>query len=448
MKSKLKAIIGNRLLNILISTLIFIFCIYFFINVDSAGIILSAIKNKTNEMLYALQILAIMIITISALLYIAENKNQPTKIRSIIDTFFWSTSKIIRDIGGYGSFTPISITGKILATILGLLIIAIFAIPAGILSSGFISEMSNRAKLKEEGMILKTLKDAFMHDNLFQNIRAKEKYNIKGARKYLTLNDIHYRLYISEGNLLSAINHGHSFRVKNYIYEQKENVVVEYFDQNTEYGTVYNRDSNITIISTHSGDQTFMGNFTSLLAEALNANYISCEVYSAGSLRSEFRLQLRERESYATDAIDESKIAEKFKKDLKMIIKPNTLAIYFLASSASYNEDIYILNGCDKGQHGFCNKYSTFSDLPSLTFWFDSIILNGNLYNLKIGTHENYGNHQNTAIAHYLSRFLNAETLCFHISTKILNSGDANHYYGTIRFLADSIKSIHIPAKN
>ena len=448
MKSKFKYFSENRLLNILISILIFTFCIYSFVNVDSTGLIISAIKNKVKEIIYSFEILIISIITISSLLYIAENRYQPDKFKSVIDSLIWSVSKIIGDIGGYGEFKPLSIIGKILATILGLLIIAIFAVPAGIITAGIIDEMSYRTKEKEEKIILQRLKDAFMHDNLFQHIRAKEKYNIKGPRKYLTMNDIHYRLYINESNLLSSINNGHSFRVKNYIHEQKENVVVEYFDQNTDYGTIYNRNSNVTIISTHSGDQAFMGHFTSLLAEALGANYISCDVYSAGSLRSERRLQLRERESYSTGDVDESPIAEKFKKDLKTIIKPNTLAMYFLASSSSYNEDIYILNGGSKGQHGISREYSTFSKLLVLESWLDITIKNGNINKFKIGTHENYGNNNKTAIAYYLNKFLKAEVLCFHVSTNILNSNDANNYYSAIRFLTDSINNISLLMKN
>ena len=443
MKYLIKNTFKNKLLNILISIVLVAIYMYF-LQLDATGfIIISAIKNKTDEILHAINVLVIFIILISVSLYFFENKHQPYKFRSVVDALLWSISKIIGGIGGYSDFAPVTIPGRILATILGFMIIAIFALPAGILTAGLIDEIAYRNKISEEKNIIKTLEDAFKYDNLLTYIRAKEKYTIAGPRKYLTMHDISYRLYINESSLLSAIRNQHSFRVKNYLYDKKEHVVVEYFIQNTEYGTLQNRNSDITIVSTHSGDQAFIGHFTSRLAETLNANYISSEVYSAGSMRSSFRLQLRERESYATGNLDDSTIAEKFKNDLKNITKKNSLVIYFLASSPSYNEDIYILNGGEKGQSGFSDKYSTFSNISLLSFWFDETKHSSSKYNLQLGTHENYGNNSKKILGHYLSKILGNETLCIHISTKILNTDDPDIYYGAIRFLVDSIQTLN-----
>ena len=47
---------------------------------------------------------------------------------------------------GYGDMYPITIIGKVLGSIISIIGIGLFALPTGILASGFSEELSNREK--------------------------------------------------------------------------------------------------------------------------------------------------------------------------------------------------------------------------------------------------------------------------------------------------------------
>ena len=66
---------------------------------------------------------------------------QPENFGDIVDAFIWSLSKFIGGVGGYGDFEPITFWGQVMATVVGLLGIALFAVPAGIIGAGFVEEI-------------------------------------------------------------------------------------------------------------------------------------------------------------------------------------------------------------------------------------------------------------------------------------------------------------------
>ena len=51
---------------------------------------------------------------------------------------------------GYGDVYPITPLGKFLAGIIAILGVGLFALPAGIIASGFESELSNKKKEEED----------------------------------------------------------------------------------------------------------------------------------------------------------------------------------------------------------------------------------------------------------------------------------------------------------
>ncbi len=102
-----------------------------FNRVKSNNLILNAIKNKKYELYVSFQVVIIITLILYSILYFVEYKSQPENFSSIIDAFLWSISKFIGGIGGYGDFSPITFLGKILATLVGVLGIALFAFPAG-----------------------------------------------------------------------------------------------------------------------------------------------------------------------------------------------------------------------------------------------------------------------------------------------------------------------------
>jgi voltage-gated potassium channel len=107
----------------------------------SQNLVVNAIKNKGKELILSMQVVVFLTVILSAILYHIENSVQPENFGDIIDAFVWSISKFIGGVGGYGDFEPITFWGQVMATIVGLLGIALFAVPAGIIGAGFVEEI-------------------------------------------------------------------------------------------------------------------------------------------------------------------------------------------------------------------------------------------------------------------------------------------------------------------
>ena len=80
-------------------------------------------------------------------IYYFENEAQPEKFSSIIDSLWWSVATITTV--GYGDVYPVTALGKVLGAFIAILGVGIFALPAGIIASGFESEI--RRKYRDEG---------------------------------------------------------------------------------------------------------------------------------------------------------------------------------------------------------------------------------------------------------------------------------------------------------
>ena len=73
------------------------------------------------------------------------NDAQPEKFNNLFQAMYWGVSTLAI---GYGDIYPVTIGGKLTATVLAMLGIGLITIPSAILSAGFIEEIQNR-KLKK-----------------------------------------------------------------------------------------------------------------------------------------------------------------------------------------------------------------------------------------------------------------------------------------------------------
>jgi voltage-gated potassium channel len=114
---------------------------------NATKIISNVFKSKKEELILCLVITFSLIIVASSLVYFAENQAQPDKYSSIPATMWWCVTTLTTV--GYGDVFPITVIGKILTAFVAILGIGMFALPAGILASGFSDEF-HRRKHKEK----------------------------------------------------------------------------------------------------------------------------------------------------------------------------------------------------------------------------------------------------------------------------------------------------------
>jgi voltage-gated potassium channel len=94
------------------------------------------------ELLAALAVAVMLWYASSVLLYLAEGSVQPDGFGSITRSMWWSVVTLTTI--GYGDVYPVTVLGKILASLLAVLGVGAVALPSGILASAFIEQFRNK----------------------------------------------------------------------------------------------------------------------------------------------------------------------------------------------------------------------------------------------------------------------------------------------------------------
>ena len=109
----------------------------------SFSIIISVIR-RSKESLIAVCTLAIAYIMISALVVFNV---EPESFNSFFEAVYWATVSLTTV--GYGDIYPVTSTGRVITMISSLFGIAIVALPAGIITAGYMKELEEKADKKD-----------------------------------------------------------------------------------------------------------------------------------------------------------------------------------------------------------------------------------------------------------------------------------------------------------
>lgn len=109
---------------------------------DSISLIIRVVKAQRDMLITAYLVLFIALISASTLMFQIENLGQPEKFSSIPATMWWGI--VTLTTVGYGDMVPMTTAGKLLGGCITLLGIGIFALPAGIMASGFTQELQRK----------------------------------------------------------------------------------------------------------------------------------------------------------------------------------------------------------------------------------------------------------------------------------------------------------------
>jgi voltage-gated potassium channel len=112
----------------------------------SAQMIFNVFKSRLNELLLSFIMVLFLIVIASCLLFFAEHNAQPDSFSSIPATMWWAVVTLTTT--GYGDMYPITTIGRILAGTIMLTGVALFALPAGIITVGFLEEFRYNKKYK------------------------------------------------------------------------------------------------------------------------------------------------------------------------------------------------------------------------------------------------------------------------------------------------------------
>ena len=94
------------------------------------------LQSRLHELGIAIFVAVVLHVISASAMYYVENPVQPHVFSSILATMWWSVSTMTSV--GYGDMVPETAAGKVFAALLAVLGVGLFALPAGILGSGFI----------------------------------------------------------------------------------------------------------------------------------------------------------------------------------------------------------------------------------------------------------------------------------------------------------------------
>jgi len=97
----------------------------------------AVVKSKKAHLAMVLFGMAILLVIGSSMMYFAEKDAQPQHFWSIPAALWWGVASIT---GGAGVVAPVTALGKALGGIISLLRVGMFAVPSGILASGFVEQ--------------------------------------------------------------------------------------------------------------------------------------------------------------------------------------------------------------------------------------------------------------------------------------------------------------------
>jgi voltage-gated potassium channel len=110
----------------------------------STSLITDVFRRKSRELAITALVMAIWLVFVSTLMYYFERGAQPEVFSSMSASIYWDIIPLTNVV--YGDVVPMTAAGRALGSLIALLGIAIFALPAGIFASGFAEEIASRRR--------------------------------------------------------------------------------------------------------------------------------------------------------------------------------------------------------------------------------------------------------------------------------------------------------------
>lgn len=247
-----------------------------------------AFSSKSKEMFISLQFLVVVTLMLSFVLFFYEHAAQPEVYNNGLRSVVWAFAQYIGDPGGFADTPPITLEGRIIACIIGLLGIALFAVPAGLIGAGFSEAMGNELHKEITEKNIAKLKRAFE-----RKLDRPTGYQV--VPPVLSLIEIQARMGVKIDDIIEAVENCDEFRLANTAAMQtidehpQDRLVVEHFYVNRPYGCCIDRGSKITIVSPSNIVDPVIGYFGYYLAKIGGFNFISREIGETRPYRSFYK---------------------------------------------------------------------------------------------------------------------------------------------------------------
>lgn len=108
----------------------------------SLNLMVEVLRSRKEDLVLSAVLMLFLLVMSASFLYYAEYYAQP-ELYSSIPASLWLAVTTLTTLG-YGDVYPVTPLGKVLASVIAILGIGMFALPTGILGSGFVEEIQKR----------------------------------------------------------------------------------------------------------------------------------------------------------------------------------------------------------------------------------------------------------------------------------------------------------------
>ena len=252
----------------------------------------NAVKGSGRDIWTSLQVILAITLVLAVVFYVFEHQAQPEEY-GFFQSIWWALLRYIGDPGKFAQVAPVTIAGRTVAMLIGILGILIFAIPAGVIGARFRKAIDDDKRDNELKDFYKRMVKSFRRVSDRTLRTYLDGLPDKGGENFKRLNIVPQnrtisRMQVRQGldtkDVMDVCQKFDNFRLKNQAQavpaeeEPVDRLVVEHFPTNTVYGCCINRGSNVTIFSTSSHAELGTGWFTYYLAKFGGFNYISKDI--------------------------------------------------------------------------------------------------------------------------------------------------------------------------
>lgn len=364
-----------------------------------------AIKSKKDEMLVSLQFLVIVTTILSFVLFFVEHEAQPDVYDNGWTSVLWAFAQYIGDPGGFADTPPVTVCGRVIACIVGVLGIAIFAVPAGLIGSAFSEVMEkDERKEKSEGWAEK------LHLAFERKLDRPSGYQI--APKYVSIVEIQSRLGLKEDEILDAVSSDNHFRLINLAVTQtaeehpQDKLAVEHFPLNTNYGVCIDRGSKVTIFTPSDIVDPVMGWWGYYLAKLGGFNYIGRELGQTRPYQSFYTYQPEKNIPHN----------DEFMADVNRLVNSEDKWIFSVMAASGANEpafptQFHFTYGAKKGDETYDDPNITLNDINSFENMYQAFAAILNKFDLSADKQRYHNNAASNYFARHLEHKVNAVAL-------------------------------------
>lgn len=344
--------------------------------IKAFSILKRALYAKKSEMIVSLQFLTIITVLLSFILFFVEHKAQPDVYDNGCTSVIWAFAQYIGDPGKFANTPPVTFWGQVIACMVGVLGIAIFAVPSGLIASAFV-EVMNEDQHKENSKNW-----ASKVYNMFQ----RKQDRITGFQispKCVSIAEIQARVGLKVDEIIDAVAYSNKLRLINLSVTQpieehpNDRLAVEYFEVNTAYGMFIDRGSKVTIVTVSNIVDPIVGWWGFYLAKFGGFNYVSRETGAARPYQSYLK--------YNQNSIIENQ--ELFMSDINRLCNSKDKWLFVINASSGSLEPTYPTQfhfnfGAHKGG-GYDDSSITINDIDTFeSLYVDFEALLKNKYNL------------------------------------------------------------------